>query len=58
MGDGGGVGVDQEQDGCSAVAISDAEVVHPAGAAEADFAAVVDVVEADPEVLVGWLTCR
>ena len=57
--DGDVVGVDQEGDWLSGVGGADAEVVHPAGAAEADFAVAVDVVGADPVVrpvgvVVGW----
>lgn len=37
----------------TAVAGADAEVVHVSGAAEADLAAAVDVVEADPAVRPG-----
>jgi hypothetical protein len=56
--DGDVVGVDQDGDWLSGVGGADAEVVHPAGAAEADFAVAVDVVGADPVVravgVVGW----
>jgi hypothetical protein len=46
-------GVDEDDGGLAAVGVSDAEVVRAAGAAEGDFAAGVDVVEADMEVAAG-----
>ena len=48
--DGDGVGVDDHQDGLAGVADADAEVVHVSGAAQADLAVGVDMVEPDPEV--------
>ena len=52
------VGVDEDGDGLAFVAGADAEVVHAAGAAEADLAEAVDVVVTDPvvppAVLSGW----
>ena len=47
-GDGGVVG--DGEDACAAVGGADAEVVHAAGAAEADLPVVVDVVVAEPVV--------
>ncbi|HVW79358.1 MAG TPA: hypothetical protein VHB69_00245 [Mycobacteriales bacterium] len=44
--------------GVFAVAGADAEVVHASGAADGDRAVLVDVVEADPEVLVGLRAAR
>ena len=56
--DGDGVGVDEDGHRLTFVGGADAEVVHPAGAAEADLAEAVDVVGADPVVriaaLSGW----
>jgi hypothetical protein len=45
--DGDGVGVDEDGHGLTFVGCADAEVVHAAGAVEADFAEAVDVVIAD-----------
>jgi hypothetical protein len=50
-GDAGGVG--EGEDFPAAVSGADAEVVHPAGVADADLAAVVDVVVAQPVVAAG-----
>jgi hypothetical protein len=50
-GDGGVVG--DGQDPVSAVGVADAEVVHAAGAADRDFAPVIDAVVAQPEVTAG-----
>jgi hypothetical protein len=47
---GDGVGVDEDGDGLTFVGGADAEVVHAAGAPEADLAEVVDVVIADAVV--------
>ena len=56
--DGDGAGVDEDGHRLTFVGGADAEVVHPAGAAEADLAEAVDVVVADPVVriaaLSGW----
>lgn len=56
--DGDGVGVDEDGDRRTCVGCADAEVVHAAGAAEADLAEAVDVIGADPVVRiigsVGW----
>jgi hypothetical protein len=55
---GGGVGVDEDGDCLACVGGADAEVVHAAGAAEADLAEAVDVVVADSVVRIvcvaGW----
>jgi hypothetical protein len=50
---GDGVGVDEDGDGLAFVGGADAEVVHAAGSAEADFAEAVDVAGADPVVRLG-----
>jgi hypothetical protein len=56
--DGDGLGVGEDGDRRTCVGCADAEVVHAAGAAEADLAEAVDVVVADPIVriaaLSGW----
>ena len=48
--DGDAVGVGQSEDLLAAVSDADAEVVHPAGAADADLAALVDMVVTQPVV--------
>ncbi len=50
--DGDGGFVDEGEDAFAAVVRADAEVVHAAGAAEADVAVGVDVVVAEP--VVAW----
>ena len=42
------VGVDEDECGGSGVGGADAEVVHPAGAAQGDLAVAVDDVDPDP----------
>jgi hypothetical protein len=56
--DGDGVGVDEDGHGRAGVGCADAEVVHAAGAAEADLAEAVDVVGADPVVRLAALVGR
>jgi hypothetical protein len=52
------VGVDEDGDGLAFVAGADAEVVHAAGAAQADLAEAVDMVGADPVVRLAALAGR
>ena len=51
--DGDGLGGHQDQDGGGCVASADAEVVQAAAVAQGEFAAVVDGVAADAEVVIG-----
>ena len=52
---GDGVGIDEDGYGLACVGGADAEVVHVAGAAEADLAEAVDVIVACPVVRRGAL---